>query len=250
MTPHILYNDSFFADVDRGSARSAAIVVPMIERLFVPWCPDRRLVDVGCGTGAWSAVWQGLGWSILGIDGDYAAPWLAKQKMRFHAQDLTQPVVIEEKFDLALCLEVAEHLPRNAAVTLVQSLCRLSPIVVFSAAQPGQGGTGHINEQPLNFWRDLFQDQGFDCFDPVRPMIRGDQKICPWYRYNLLIFIKKNSSPAVAMVSARLSPDRPVPDPSSLLWHGRRCLLKYLPVALVNQLARLKNNLSKRTNTS
>ena len=245
-----LYDDDFFADVDQGSSRSAAIVVPILDAVLAPPQPhrldDRHLVDVGCGTGAWTQAWQQQGWAVQGIDGDYAAPWLARRQIDFRAADLSKPVASEQKFDAALCLEVAEHLPFSAAQTIVASLCDLSHRVIFSAAQPGQGGTGHINEQPLSFWRDLFAARGYDCFDPVRPLIRHDARICPWYRYNLLVFIRKDSGDLPAsFLATRLPADQAVPDFSSCLWRLRRLVLRYLPVAAVNRLAQWKNRLRK-----
>jgi hypothetical protein len=55
-----------------------------------------------------------------------------------------------------MSLECAEHLPAHRAAPLVEWLTKSAPIVVFSAAIPGQGGKGHINEQPPDYWNDLF----------------------------------------------------------------------------------------------
>jgi hypothetical protein len=51
------------------------------------------------------------------------------------------------RFDLALCLEVAEHLPAAAGDSLVRRLASVGARILFSAAIPGQGGRNHVNEK-------------------------------------------------------------------------------------------------------
>lgn len=101
-----------------------------------------KVVDVGCATGYWLAAFssRGVG-SVLGIDGDYV-DWgsLRIDPASFVAHDLTHlPLPVEDRFDLALCMEVAEHLPPESATPLVAELVRLAPLVLFSAAIPDQG---------------------------------------------------------------------------------------------------------------
>ena len=53
----------------------------------------------------------------------------------------------EMDFELVLSLEVAEHVPPEFTDELIQRLATAtSKYLVFSAARPGQGGTGHIDE--------------------------------------------------------------------------------------------------------
>jgi hypothetical protein len=82
------------------------------------------------------------------VDGAYVQPaLLAIPQEQFLAHDLTLPLHAGRTFDLALSLELAEHLPPECAGVLVDSLARLAPAVVFSAAVPFQGGVGHVNER-------------------------------------------------------------------------------------------------------
>lgn len=71
---------------------------------------------------------------------------------------------------------------------LVAVLTRAAKVVLFSAAPPGQGGVGHVNEQWPEYWRDLFQAHGFRMLDLIRSRIRDDQRVVWWYRQNLLLF--------------------------------------------------------------
>jgi hypothetical protein len=66
-------------------------------------------------------------------------------------------------------------------------------VVLFSAAIPGQGGTGHVNEQWPKYWRQLFAARGFRLLDPIRPLVREDYRIKFWYRQNILMFASEQA---------------------------------------------------------
>ena len=119
-------------------------VVPIVLDLIRPG----SVVDVGCGLGEWLATFQEHGVSdILGIDGDYVdRDMLYIPQQDFKTIDLNRPFTLNRTFDLAVCLEVAEHLEAEHANDFVESLTRLAPIILFSAAIPLQSGTNHVNE--------------------------------------------------------------------------------------------------------
>ena len=109
---------------------------------------------------------------------------------RFVAHDLTRPLpdaVLYERHDLALSLEVAEHLPEARAASFVGELCELAPVVVFSAAVPGQGGTGHVNEQWAEYWARLFERNGFHVSAALRWRFWNNSSVENWYRQNILV---------------------------------------------------------------
>jgi hypothetical protein len=141
---------------------------------------------------------------ILGIDG----PWVEQGQREipdtyFREYDLTQPILLHRTFDLALCLEVAEHLPAEAAPDLVQSLTGLSPVVVFSAAIPGQGGEGHINERWPSFWSKFFAAHGYGCFASLRQRLWPCEGVEFWYRQNMLCFVAENRPDLINRASRR-----------------------------------------------
>lgn len=102
--------------------------------------------------------------------------------------DLSKPLDLGRRFDIATCLEAAEHLPPEAAETIVETLVRHSDTIIFSAAIPGQGGTGHLNEQWPSYWIERFAAHGYSCFDVLRPATWNNQNVVVWYRKNMLIF--------------------------------------------------------------
>lgn len=92
-----------------------------------------------------------------------------------------------EKWDVAVCLEVAEHLTPEAGLHLIRELTRVSHAVVWSAAIPGQGGDGHVNEQWPAYWHERFTDHGWRLHDPWRRDLWEEPRLEPWYAQNLLV---------------------------------------------------------------
>ncbi|MGC2445402.1 class I SAM-dependent methyltransferase [Candidatus Binatus sp.] len=178
---------------------SARILVPMVVALTHP----SSVVDVGCGRGAWLGEFKTQGIDkIVGLDGDYLkASMLRFPPECFRPTDLSSKFEIPGRYDLAICLEVAEHLPPANAVHLVRQLTSAAPQVMFSAAPPGQGGEGHINCQPLSYWRKMFEELGFRMLDPFRPKLRDDRRVAWWYRQNAVLFVSPEAisgNPALA----------------------------------------------------
>ncbi len=156
-------------------------------------------VDVGCGVGTFLSVLNKLGVEdTLGLDGD----WVDKNVLvipssSFQSADLSNPPDVGETYDLAICLEVAEHLTASEAKTFIGWLCRLSSLILFSAAIPRQGGVHHLNEAWQSYWARLFADNGFYHVDLIRPQIWEDKSIPVWYRQNTLVYVKQGSNVAV-----------------------------------------------------
>lgn len=176
------------------NTRAAEAFLPILfGEIGVP----QSVVDVGCGTGTWLSVFKAKGVSkILGVDGSNVdLAQLHIDPSEFRALDLTQPVCLAEKFDLAVCLEVAEHLPEVSSDTLVDSLCRFSDTILFSAALPQQGGQNHINEQSFDYWREKFNRRGYLWKDVFRTTIWNDPRIDSWYRQNMFLIEKVGESP-------------------------------------------------------
>jgi SAM-dependent methyltransferase len=182
------YTAKFYRELE-STRDSAAEILPIILELLRP----ASIVDVGCGLGEWLAVAKERGVEdILGVEGAWVnESQLAIAPEKFRTHDLRSPLKLERRFDLALSLEVAEHLPPTAARTLVQSLCEASNTVVFSAAIPGQGGRHHVNEQWPHYWSDLFQEFGYSCYDALRPRIWNNPRVAWYYAQNCLILTRQ-----------------------------------------------------------
>jgi SAM-dependent methyltransferase len=183
------YDRDYYDRFHQGARSSAQAVVPLVVELLGP----RSVVDVGCGTGTWLSVFEEHGISdFCGVDGEYVRDTaLEIPADRFVAADLRAGVNLDRRFDLAVSLEVAEHLPEEAASDFVQGLTRLAPVVMFSAAIPHQGGLGHVNEQWPEYWRDLFGLCDFVAVDCIRPKIWENPDVRVWYAQNTLLFVEQ-----------------------------------------------------------
>ena len=183
-------------------------MVPIVLELLAP----SSVVDLGCGLGAWLRAFLELGVEdVLGVDGDYVdRDMLAIPADRFLAHDLSQPLDLSRTFDLAVSLEVAEHLPPEAAQTLVDSLTHHAPAVLFSAAIPGQDGVGHVNTRWPSYWRGLFLPRGYRVVDCLRHRIWDDEEIEFWYRQNLLLFVRADILEAHPELLSEAQLERPL----------------------------------------
>jgi SAM-dependent methyltransferase len=182
-----VYSESFYSTSWHRASRSARRVVPLVVEFVAP----RSALDVGCGTGAWLEVLREAGVTdVLGIDGPHVTPELLRiPTALFQTHDLATPLSLSRRFELAISLEVAEHLPSGAAERFVRDLTALAPVVLFSAAVPGQGGTRHINERWPEYWESLFRGQGYVVVDCLRSRIWNDQEVEFFYAQNLLLFV-------------------------------------------------------------
>lgn len=232
------YKDLFYNYQETGSSRSAIKIIKIVKELIKP----NSVLDVGCGRGAWCSQWivNGIP-DVIGIDGDYInrEDLLIPSKL-FVPNDVSVNLDLGRKFDLVVSLEVAEHIPIEKADTFVNNLVRHGPVILFSAATPGQGGEFHINEQPLEFWRSKFKDRNFEAFDILRPLIKQDKEIEPWYKNNTLLYVHNSfSSLNKDIIRTKIENGKKIPLFDSLSWKIRKYLLNLLPAVVVHYLSHL-----------
>lgn len=240
------YRGEFFDYINAGSLASAAVICP----LLISWLGPTRLLDVGCGAGAWCKVWAESGVAdVVGVDGQYVLDEsLLIPKGSFHRTDLSARFDLERKFDLVTSLEVAEHVPEGSAGTFVENIARHGDCVLFSAAVPGQGGEFHVNEQPLQYWRERFEALGYQCFDPVRPVILKNPAVEPWYRYNTLLYARGDSLGMLpeAVRKTHVGRGTELSDLAPVTWRLRNAIIRTLPEPIVDGLVTLKHSASRR----
>jgi len=204
------YGDAFYRFLDVTSEASARRVLPLLFEL----APVASIVDVGCGDGGWLAAARAAGIDdILGLDG----PWIDDAALKiplanFRRARLDEPLAIARRFAVAVSVEVAEHLPPGRAAAFVAELTELAPLVLFSAAVPGQGGTEHVNEQWPGYWAGLFAARGYRAIDAFRHRLWDDAAVAYWYKQNLLLYADAAAlaaSPALAAAAAA-TPREPI----------------------------------------
>lgn len=216
------YHQAFYDAIAEGCRTSAQAVVPVLMELFKPL----TVVDVGCGEGHWLAEFAAAGCKVTGVDGAHVQPdRLAIDPEDFRVEDLSCGPPLG-RYDLCLSLEVAEHLPERSAADFVFSLVMAAPVVVFSAAIPGQGGAGHVNEQWPAYWVALFAAAGFVGTGALRWRFWDDSRVENWYRQNLIVFARQEGLPDLSRDAQALWEGRtaravhPVVHP--VLWDARR----------------------------
>ena len=184
------YGAGFHAARRDGSLQSASVIVPILLSYVHP----RSVADVGCGLGTWLKAFQDAGIAdVMGYDGDYVdRAALLIEPSCFCPTDLREERRLERHFDLAISLEVAEHLPAQCARSFVHRLASAAPAVLFGAAIPGQGGTNHVNEQWQDYWRDLFFSEDFHPVDVIRPAVWGRPEVEIWYQQNTILYCSAN----------------------------------------------------------
>jgi SAM-dependent methyltransferase/GR25 family glycosyltransferase involved in LPS biosynthesis len=190
------YSSDFYAAQQAGSRRSAQAILPIALAVIKP----RSAIDVGCGAGTWAAELLTAGVDAIGVDGAHVRfDVLQIPRERFRPVNLENPPSADQigRFDLAICLEVAEHLTAATADGLVDFLTDLAPSVLFGAAIPGQGGTDHINERWQSYWIEKFQARGFVCHDLIRPAVWDREDVEPWYAQNTFLFMRDPNPPEI-----------------------------------------------------
>ena len=201
-----LYRDDFYKSQMEGSLRSAIKYVDFLLTI----CKPSSVVDLGCGRGTWLKAFKDRGVStVVGYDG----AWNSQDKMIdksivFFSVDLNMPIstATKERYDLAMSLEVAEHLEASSAATIIDSLTALSDTVLFGAAYTKQGGTNHINEQPHSYWAKLFASHDYLPYDLFRPIFWGDDDIEFFYRQNTFLYVKKDTLVTKLLCEAKYQP--------------------------------------------
>src|SRR5215469_4826110 len=239
------YRTDFYRLLASFAVQSARRIVPKVAAAV----PVRSVADFGCGHGAWLSVWAAMGVSVTGIDGPYVDERrLLIDAKAFHAADLAAPIGLARQFDLVQSLEVAEHLPAAKARQFVDTLTAHGPCVLFSAAVPGQGGENHLNEQPADYWREIFRDRGYAAVDYLRPLMFRDKLIARWYRYNILLYVRDDMIRSLPEAVRQCC----VPEAQSLdeywplFYRLRHALIRQLPIGAKNRLACAKAALVAR----
>lgn len=197
--------DDYWYDKQFGYVlESARVYVAYLRQFLQP----HSVLDVGCGRGGWLKAWQETGVTkLIGLDGHWNSQGkMIEPSIEFSPIDLNQRFRVAEPVDLAMTLEVAEHLLPSSAQAFVESLAAASDLVLFGAAYSYQGGTQHINEQPHSYWGRLFGACGLVPFDILRPVFWGDDRVCYWYRQNTFLYAKHGSAAYFALTAKGLAP--------------------------------------------
>ena len=249
----VIYGRGWDGNPEVAASQSRATARPLLPLVIeAVGGPPKTVVDVGCNTGIFLQEFQRLGVErVLGLDGE----WVPRERLQiptsaFRAVDLRKPVALPEHFDLAMSLEVAEHLEPEYADTFVDSLVSLAPIVLFSAALPLQRGTHHVNCRWPEYWAEKFRARGYVPIDCLRDQLLPLPDVGHPYAMNTILYVARETLPKHPTLQGRLDPrmtrvpikirteDHPLawmanrlpPLPREWLFYVSRRLLRHSPI--------------------
>lgn len=164
-----------------------------LKLAFAIYEQPASLLDLGCGHGAHIGYCRQQKIDAIGVD--LAVPADEAGRHLLH-HDLRQPLDLGISVEWVTCWEVAEHLPKESAEmlcdTIARHVLRPSGRVFFTAATPGQPGPGHINCRPKSYWRGLFEARGLHYQESETTVLSrrwlADVPKATWYGKNLQVF--------------------------------------------------------------
>ena len=185
-----LDNYNWLADqVDYWETEQAMALGKMMIEKFNP----QSIIDLGCSSGIYLVPFLEKGLEVNGVDGaSGVGKWIPGN---FEVFDLRKPYTPEHKYDLCYCIETAEHIREEFSEILVESICKSSDTIFFSAARPGQGGEGHVFEVDKDRWLGIFSKFGVGLHsrnDEVMSIINSDPVYdrTHWLRWNGMLLGK------------------------------------------------------------
>lgn len=195
-----IYGNKFYKSQVSQSLRSARALL----REVIGFVKPLSVCDVGCGTGAWLKAFQEITRiddnNAIGFDFEVPLESLLINPTQYRNTDVSQPFTYNRKFDLCISLEVAEHISSSDSNTFIKSLVCLAPVVLFSAAVPGQMGTHHINEQWPSYWEERFKKHHYFAVDCLRRKIWGSKDILGCYKQNVVFYVREDKLSQLGLI--------------------------------------------------
>jgi ubiquinone/menaquinone biosynthesis C-methylase UbiE len=185
------YETSFYDSVSARAGLTAQEISELVGALFEP----SNMIDIGCGDGVWSKTFLNdfPKIAVTAVD-------LPEAQFKFLSRDSKNISIVrrnfeqevnlpDEVYDLAICVEVLEHLELQTAEKIMDYIATHSRFAIVSGATRGQGGTHHINENDQDYWVDSMRKRGMVAFDVVRPKLQKKDGIPSYYKNNIFLYI-------------------------------------------------------------
>ncbi len=192
----LTYNWGITYSLHRMARRDAPIFV---SEVLAALPGMTSVADVGCGSGVYAAEFQSRGLRVVGCEyGARPLRWARRLGVSAVPFDLSKvgSSLQGRPYDLAMSLEVAEHVPPFLADEFVNFMCATSDRILLTAAPPGQGGYGHVNEQSQSYWIEKFEKRGLaldaNTTELLARRLRG-REVSHFLHQNLMCFSREAS---------------------------------------------------------
>lgn len=242
------YSNKFYADVDSRANESAKEILDVVNE-YIDFSGLDVVVDIGCGSGAWLNAFllqsnaKIYGYDLIdsvAINKNRFTNYLGK-RISLIACDFEQLASLKlPSADLGICLEVLEHLENETGKKIVEQMANSCEVILFSAATPGQGGTGHINEKKHQYWLNQFEEKGFKVYDCVRPSLQKSTSTARYYALNTFLLVKSRKAVKRNLINLEttLVTDE-IADFRNKLEKLQFYFLRFLPSSVVTQLSKI-----------
>lgn len=179
----VILKNSIF--VSKSEISMASISADKTMETVIHIYRPKSILDLGCEVGKAIDFFSAYGIDVLGVEGSSMLINEAKNSQFIHKYNLEQELNLNKKFDLIWSYEFVEHIHPKYIETLLKTSSNHSDNIVMTAAFPGQGGAGHFNEQPSEYWIDQFSKYGYACNWERTNILRN---IKEWFNQNILVF--------------------------------------------------------------
>ena len=180
------YEKSYFGERMRFKNE----VYPLMGNIFQEILDPKDVVDLGCGHGILMA---GFSCECVGIEAsDEGFKQTKERGYEAHQIDLRLPLDLKRRFDLAVSIEVAEHLEEEYADIFVDNLISMSNRILVTASPRVE--RWHYNPQPKSYWIDKFSAKGFLLSEITNTLVETMRQKIPKdrdYLYNNLMYFEK-----------------------------------------------------------
>jgi tryptophanyl-tRNA synthetase len=146
----------------------------------------KSLYDFGCGHGKYTNEISKVVPFTTGFDGNPHTNLLPNCVV----QDLSVPFN-KELVDSIICLEVAEHIPKEFEGVLLCNITnnlKSNGLLILSWAVEGQGGLGHVNCRNNDYVKGILKEYSF--LEEESEVLRKECGV-NWFRGTLMVFRKK-----------------------------------------------------------
>ena len=145
------------------------------------------VVDLGCGSGAYTKYLRNNGVSCDCCDGNPATPLMTDNLCE--ELDLSRRVDMKI-YDWVMSLEVGEHIPKEYEANFIYNIHKHNTRgVIVTWAVEGQRGQGHVNCRNNDYIKKTFDNLGYHNDLENEASLRQCASV-PWFKNTIMVFKK------------------------------------------------------------